>query len=181
MPAQWTELGLPTANRAVRMGNYNPNRLPETTLRVIYDYIRDLGFPLTITARLDAGVPGANGVTYTAVVENAIIPGKGLPAEEMTLSLTIPADVKVVSATGAGYQKVHRDEKANADVAVWKISKLPAKAPQTFTITLSKAPTDQLKGAVRWAKPSMKDPEANVVNIVSARPGGGRGAGAGAP
>jgi len=64
---------------------------------------------------------------------------------------------------------------------VWKISKLPAKAPQTFTITLSKAPTDQLKGSLRWAKPSMKDPEANVVNIASARPGGGRGAGAGAP
>jgi mono/diheme cytochrome c family protein len=181
MPAQWTELGTPTAGRAVRMGNYNPIRLPETTLRVIYDYMHDLGFPLTITARLDAGVPGANGVTYTATVENAGVTGKGLPAEDMMLSLVIPADVKVVSATGAGYQKVQRDEKANADVAVWKISKLQPKAPQTFTITLSKAAPDQLKGSLRWAKPSMKDPEANLVNLASARPGGGRGAGAGAP
>ena len=72
--AQWTELGTPTAGRAVRMGNYNPNRLPETTLRTIYDYMRDAGFPLTVTARLDAGVPAPNGVTYTAIVENAASP-----------------------------------------------------------------------------------------------------------
>ena len=181
MPAQWTELGQPTANRAVRMGNYNPNRLRETTLRTIYDYIRDLGFPLTVTARLDAGVPGDKGVTYTLVVENATIPGKALPAEDMIVSLAIPADAKVVSATGAGYQKVQRDEKANAEVAVWKISKLPSKAPQTFTITLSKAAPDQLKGTLRWAKPTMKDPEANLVNIASARPAAGRGAAPGAP
>jgi mono/diheme cytochrome c family protein len=181
MPAQWTELGTPTAGRAVRMGNYNPTRLPETTLRTIYDYMRELGIPLTVTARLDAGVPSTNGVTYTLVVENGGVPAKSLPAEDIAVSLVIPADTKVVSATGAGYQKVQHDDKAKADVAVWKISKLPAKAPQTFTITLSKAPTDQLKGSLRWAKPSMKDPEANVVNIASARPGGGRGAGAGAP
>jgi len=178
MPAQWAELGQPTANRAVRMGNYNPNRLPETTLRTIYDYMKELGFPLTISAKLDAGVPAANGVTYTAIVENTGIPAKGLPAEDMTLSLTIPADVKVVSATGA---KVQRDEKAQAEVAVWKISKLPVKAPQTFTITLSKAVADQgLKGSIRWAKPTMKDAEANVVNLVSARPGGAAPAGRGA-
>jgi mono/diheme cytochrome c family protein len=174
--AQWTELGTPTAGRAVRMGNYSPVRLPEATLRTIYDYMRDLGFPLTVTARLDAGVPSDAGVMYTLVVENLSVPGKGLPAEEMTLSLTIPTDVKVVGATGAGYQKTQRDEQAKADVAVWKISTLPSKVPQTFTITLSKAAPDQLKGSLRWAKPSMKDTEANVVNIVSARPGGGRGA-----
>ena len=179
--AQWTELGTPTAGRAVRMGNYSPIRLPETTLRTIYDYMRDLGFPLTVQARLDAGMPVANGVTYTLVVENVGVAAKSLLAEEMTLSLAIPADIKVVSATGAGYQKVQRDEKANADVAVWKISKLPVKAPQTFTITLSKAISDQLKGSLRWAKPTMKDAEANLVNIASARPGGGRGAGAVGP
>jgi mono/diheme cytochrome c family protein len=177
---QWTELGTPTAGRAVRMGNYNPTRLPESTLRPIYDYMRDLGFPLTITAKLDAGVPSPNGVTYTAILENAGVANKSLAAEEMTLSLVIPSDVKVVSATGVGYQKVQHDDKANADVAVWKIAKLPAKAPQTLTITLSKAPTDQLKGTLRWAKPTMKDPEANLMNIVSARPGGARGA-VGAP
>jgi len=180
LPAQWTELGTPTAGRAVRMGNYSPIRLPEATLRTIYDYMRDLGFPLTVQARLDAGVPGANGVTYTTVVENVTVPGKALAAEDMTLSLTIPADVKVVSATGAGYQKVQHDDKANADVAVWKIPKLASKAPQTFTITLSKAPADQLKGSLQWAKPVVKDTPGNVVNIVSARPGGGGGRGAGA-
>src|SRR5204862_6422686 len=130
---------------------------------------------------LEAGVPSTNGVTYTLVVENGGVPAKSLAAEDIAVSLVIPADTKVVSATGVGYQKVQHDEKAKADVAVWKISKLPAKAPQTFTITLSKAPTDQLKGSLRWATPSMKDPEANVVNIASARPGGGRAAGAGAP
>ena len=156
------------------MGNYSPIRLPDATLRTIYDYMRDLGFPLTVTARLDAGVPGDNGVTYTMVVENVSVPGKGLPAEDMTLSLAIAADVKVVNATGAGYQKVQHDEKTNGDAAVWKISKLPSKAPQTVTITLSKAASDPLKASIRWAKPSVKEGE-NVVNIVSARPGGGRG------
>ena len=155
MPAQWTDSA--HLSQAVRMGNYNPVRLPETTLRVIYDYMRDLGFPLTITARLDAGMPVDNGVKYTLLVENAIVPGKGLAAEDMTISLNIPADVKVVGATGAGYQKVQHDAKANTDVATWKISKLPAKTPQTFTITLTKAPADQLKGPLRWAKPTMKD------------------------
>jgi mono/diheme cytochrome c family protein len=181
--AQWTELGTPTAGRAVRMGNYSPIRLPETTLRVIYDYMRDEGFPLTVTARLDPGVPAAdNGVTYTVVVENAGVPGKGLTAEDVTLSIPIPADLKVVSATGAGYQKVQRDEIAKADAALWKIAKLPPKSPQTFTITLSKAPADPLKGSLRWAKPTMKDAQANVVNFVPARPAGaGRGAAAGTP
>jgi hypothetical protein len=65
-------------------------------------------------------------------------------------------------------------------VAVWKISKLPSKTPQTFTITLSKAPADQLKGSLQWAKPVVKDTPGNLVNIVSARPGGGGGRGAGA-
>jgi mono/diheme cytochrome c family protein len=178
MPAQWTELGLAPAGRAVRMGNYSPLRLPEPTLRIIYDYMREAGFPITVTARLDAGAPAAGGVTYTLVVENGGVTGKGLAAEDMTLSLIVPADTKVVSATGAGYQKVQRDEAAKADAAVWKIAKLAPKAPQTFTLTLSKAPADQLKGSLRWAKPTMKDAEANVVNIVSARPGAaGRGAG----
>jgi hypothetical protein len=178
MPAQWTELGLPTAGRAVRMGNYSPIRLPEPTLRVIYDYMREAGFPITVTAKLDAGAPAAGGVTYTLLVENGGVTGKGLAAEDMTLSLIVPADAKVVSATGAGYQKVQRDETTKADAAVWKIAKLAPGAPQTFTLTLSKAPADQLKGTLRWAKPTMKDAEANLVNIASTRPAAaGRGAG----
>src|SRR5207253_9963368 len=127
--------GTLTAGRAVRMGNYSPIRLPDATLRTIYDYMRDLGFPLTVTARLDAGVPGDNGVTYTMVVENLSVPGKGLPAEDMTLSLAIPADVKVVNATGAGYQKAQHDEKTNADAAAWKSWKLRPMAAQAVTIT----------------------------------------------
>jgi mono/diheme cytochrome c family protein len=173
MPAQWTELGQPTANRAVRMGNYSPLRLTEPTLRTIYDYMKDLGFPLTVTARLDAGVPAEGGVKYTLVVENAGVPGKSLAAEDVTISLNLPADVKVVSATGTGYQK------AQSDAAVWKVANLPAKAAQTFTVTLSKAVPDQLKGSLKWAKPTMKDADANVVNIASARPGAPAGRGAG--
>jgi len=130
-----------------------------------------------VTANLDAGVPAAGGVTYTLVVDNGGVPGKGLPAEDMTLSLIVPADVKVVSATGAGYQKVQRDETAKADAAVWKIAKLAPKAPQTFTLTLSKAPAEPLKGSLRWAKPTMKAADANVVNIAPRPAAAGRGAG----
>ena len=41
--------------------------------------------------------------TYTLVVENGGVPAKSLAAEDIAVSLVIPADIKVVSATGAGW------------------------------------------------------------------------------
>jgi len=91
-------------------------------------------------------------------VANGGLPNKGLTAEDITVSLNIPADTKVVTATGTGYQGVHTDEKTKASVAVWKLPRSAPKDQERMTVTLSKAATAaaNLKGEVRWAKPAPK-------------------------
>jgi hypothetical protein len=91
-------------------------------------------------------------------VENTGIAGRGLTAEDVTVMLTVPAAATVVSATGAGYQGVRRDEQAKANVAVWTVSRMAPKDHQTYTLTLSQAGTakDNVRGSMRWAKPTVK-------------------------
>ena len=57
------------------------------------------------------------------------------------------------------------------NVATWKLPRSAPKDQEKITITLSKAGTaaDNLKGEIRWAKPSPKDgPSADVVAIAPA-------------
>jgi hypothetical protein len=49
-------------------------------------------------------------VTYPVTVTNNGLPGKGVIAEGLTISLAIPADTTVVAATGTGYQGIHTDD-----------------------------------------------------------------------
>ena len=82
-----------------------------------------------------------------------------------------------MSATGTGYQGTKRDEKANADVAVWQLPKLAAHEHQEFTIVLAGTPAGDAvpRGTVAYAKPTAKADA--VVNFALQRPGGrGRGA-----
>ena len=65
----------------------------------------------------------AAGTTYTLDVENEGLKDKGVAAEDVTISIILPPGTKAVSATGTGYQGTKRDEKANADVAVWRVPK----------------------------------------------------------
>jgi hypothetical protein len=110
-------------------------------------------------------------VTYPVTVTNNGLPGRGVIAEGLTISLTIPADATVVAATGTGYQGLHTDEETKATVATWKISRSAPKDQEKLSITLSKAGTAaaNLKGDIRWAKPSPKSgPSTDVVNIAPA-------------
>ncbi|HEX9536364.1 MAG TPA: hypothetical protein VF924_12875, partial [Stellaceae bacterium] len=112
-----------------------------------------------------------SGVTYGLTVTNGGLSGKGVIAEGLTVTLIIPADTQVVAATGTGYQGVHTDEKAKANLAVWKLPRSAPKDQERITITLSKAgtATDNLRGNIRWAKPAPKDgPSPDVVNIAPA-------------
>jgi cytochrome c553 len=82
-PEQWAKLdrslqpvtpspsGPPGRNR-IRMGNYSRARLPETTLREIWDWMsNDLGVYLSVLrGRVTAGEAGPNGATYTVEVVN---------------------------------------------------------------------------------------------------------------
>jgi cytochrome c553 len=156
--------GNPNGN--IAMGNFNRYRVNEATLRQIYFWARDeIGFRVPLQGRLSKGEPGSGGVTYKLDVANNGLQGKGLTAEGVTVQLAIPAGANVVSATGAGYQGV------KGNMAVWQVPSLAPKDQQSYTITLSKAATqqDNLRGNIKWAKPAPKTgPSEDVVNIAPA-------------
>ena len=165
MPQHWNLLQATPAVR-VRMGNYSRTRLPESVLQEVWRFANDLGLRVPVTGQLTAGTPGADGVTYTLTVENGGLAGKGLTAEDLTVSLALPPGSSVVKTTGNGYQGVRRDEQAKADAAVWRLPRIAPKEHQTYTITLSRAGSgsDTLRGTVRWMKPALKTgpDEANI-------------------
>ena len=151
----------------VRMGNFNPDRVTEGELRAIYNWAKnEVGFRAHVVARLSKGVSGDKGVTYTLKVENGGLPGRAQDVEDATVRLIIPAGAEIVSTTGASFQGTQVDEKAKANVAVWRVSKLAPKEHQDFTITLSKTGTaaDNVRGEVSWAKPAIK-PGPDKINI----------------
>jgi cytochrome c550 len=176
MPDQWKQLD-PERNRGrVRMGNFSPRRLPESQLQEIWTWMNELGMVVPIVARLTSGQGSSAGTTYTLEVENEGLKDKGLTAEEVTISLTLADGTKAVSATGTGYQGTKKDEKSNADVAVWRLPKLVAHEHQNFTITVAGTPAGDTvpRGTVAYAKPTAKADA--VVNFALQRPGGrGRG------
>ena len=160
------------------MGNYNRATVQESSLRQIYDWMRnDLGVRANIVGRMSPGLPGSNGVAYTVTIENAGARSKGVTAEELTISLRVPAGVTVTGGTGAGYQGVRRDGQAMSDVAVWQIAQLPAAERETLTLTLSSAATaaNNLRGTIMWARPAVKPGPLDTVAITPPpAPAGGR-------
>ena len=137
------------------MGNFSRNRLPEVVVEEIQKYVNGLGLRALLTAAVTA--PAAGDTTYTLTLKND---GKkqsgGLAAEDLTVSLVLPAGATVTKTTGPSYQGVKHDAAANADAAVWTLPKLAAEEVQTFTITLggaSAASGIQRGSTIRWAKP----------------------------
>jgi hypothetical protein len=150
----------------VRMGNYSPTKLPEATLQEIWTWMNDLGPIVPLVGRMNAGTADAGGTTYTLNVSNSGVKGKGLVAEGVTVALPVPAGMKVVNATGAGYKGVQ------GDAAVWEVARMAPTERQTFTVTLAgPAPAMPVRGTIRWAKPAVKSDD--VANFVAQR---GRGA-----
>jgi mono/diheme cytochrome c family protein len=177
-PAQWKMLDrekAPSSTPApgrVRMGNYSPQRLPESTLREIWDWVTEMGILVPVSARITAagGEGNGNGTTYTVDVANGAVPNKGLTAEDVTVTLNVPMGMKAVSGTGAGY-------KATGSVVTWKLTKLAPMERQKLTVVLSGAASDANavpRGKVSWAKPTARE-DADV-EFALPRPGG-RGAG----
>jgi mono/diheme cytochrome c family protein len=186
---QWAQLdpeiavtpspGGPAGRNRIRMGNYNRARLPESTLKEIWDWMIDLGPLVPLSGRVSPPSAGADGVTYTIEVANGGVKGKGLAAEEVTVAVVLPpgSGSKVVSASGPGYQGVRFDEEAKGEVALWQLPRLAAAERQTLRLTLAgQSPAGQLRGTIRWARPAVKSD--GVVNLQVAGAGRGRGAGA---
>jgi mono/diheme cytochrome c family protein len=115
-PPTRARLGEPPFER-LAMGSFSPSRVTESMLQDIWTYLVDLGFRARLQGRLGAGVPSTNGVTYSLDVKNTGVEGRGLTAEDVTVTLAVPAGASVVTATGAGYEGVRRDDQAKADVA----------------------------------------------------------------
>jgi mono/diheme cytochrome c family protein len=139
------------------MGDFDPDRIHEAQLGAIYTWIKDdLGYRVPMRGRLSKGEPASNGVTYKLDVDNYGLPGRGLTAQEITVRVQIPKDTTVVSTTGAGYQGVKMD--GGNSFAEWMLPQLGPKQIQNYSITLSKAGTqqDNVRGQIRWNKPVVK-------------------------
>lgn len=147
--------GHPMVSPRIRMGNFSRDKFPEFYLREIWEYFAvEAGLRVPVEAEIWPG-PGAG--SYKVIVGNTGHEGHGLAAEDITLMLPLPPGTTVVSATGTGYQGVHRDEKNNADAATWKIPRLVAGQQQTYTLTLSGsgAGSEITKGSLVWSKPAL--------------------------
>jgi cytochrome c553 len=170
MPQLRAAMGNAATNLA--MGNYPRTRVSTEDLQKIYFWARDeIGFRALLAGSLSKGEAGPSGVTYTLAVSNNGVQGKGMIAEGVTVSLAVPADNSVVAATGTGYQGVRVDEKTKSTSAVWVIPRSAPKDKELLTVTLAKAATQaaNLRGDIRWAKPSPKTgPSADNVAIAPA-------------
>jgi mono/diheme cytochrome c family protein len=157
--------GNPNGN--VDMGDYSRERVTPASLRQIYFYLRDdMGFRAPMAAQISRAEMGPTGATYMVNVNNAGLQGRGLVAQGVNVSLTIPADTNVVAASGPGYQGTHMDN--GKMVATWMITRSAPGDRNTLSITLSKAATvaDNLAGTIRWASPAPRQgPSPDVVNI----------------
>lgn len=168
MPRHRILIGEPVA--PVRMGNFSPNRLPESLLQEIWNYTLSFGKRAAVAGELSGAVSGPNGVTHTLTLQNFGLVRKGLTAENLTIALTIAPGFTVTSTTGAGYQGVRRDQQANADTAVWQVAGLGPKDKQTYTITLEGAGSGPAipRGVVRWTNPGQPG-GSDQLNVTSAR------------
>jgi mono/diheme cytochrome c family protein len=151
MPEHQKRIGIPAA--PLRMGNFNPLRVPEPTLMEIFKYVRDeMKFRASVRARVTPAAAGS--ASYTITVENTGLPGRGLAAEGLTISLDVPAG----ATGGVGTNGV---EARGA----------PGGQQQTYSVTFAK-PVETLRGTVRWAKPEIPGGMPDAANFGI---GGGRG------
>ena len=173
LPRVTPGFGGPAGRNRLRMGNYSPQRLPEATLKEIYDWMVELGPLPVLTARMTpAAAPAAGGgMTYNVNVFNSAVKNKGVDTEDVTVSLDVPSGVQVVSATGTGYEGA-KPKADGGSVATWRLPKMAAADQQMLTITLS-APAPMLRGTIRWAKPAVKADDQVNFALPGAR---GRGA-----
>ena len=158
--------GLLGESAPMRMGNYSRLRVPEPVLQDIFKFITvDLGPRARVQARVAQGTPGAGGTLFTVTVTNTGLPSKGTAAEDVSVNLTLPAGVTVVSTTGTGYQGTRKDDKG-ADVATWRVPRVGAKELQTFTITLAGTAPAIQAGTVSWVKPAQRNgASGDTINI----------------
>ena len=161
--------------RHLRMGNFSKQQVSEGTLLEIWRFFAvEQGLRVPINADVSAGVPGANGTTYTVNVSNGGVPGKGLNAEYLTVTLPLlkgrdPEETTtvVVTTAGGGYTGVHRDPISNSQAAEFEIGRLAPGEKKTYTITLSGkgANAGIPRGIVKWERPLLGSGATDLIGI----------------
>ena len=162
-------------SRHLRMGNYTKEQVSEGRLLEIWRFFAvEQGLRVPVNADVSAGVPGENGTTYTINISNTGVPGKGLTAEYLTISLPLlkgrdPEETTTVVAatTGGGYTGVHREPISNSQAPEFDIPRLAPGEKKTFTITLSGkgANAGIPRGVVRWERPLLGNGATDLIGI----------------
>ena len=161
--------------RHLRMGNYSREQVSEGTLLEIWRFFAvEQGLRVPVNADVSAGSAGAEGTTYMVNVGNGGIPGKGLTAEYLTVSLPLlrgrdPEETTtvVVATTGGSYTGIHREPITNTQAAEFEIGRLAPGERRTFTITLSGkgANAGIPRGIVRWERPLFGSGATDLIGI----------------
>ena len=161
--------------RHLRMGNFTKQQVSQGTLLEIWRFFSvEQGLRVPINGDVSAGVPGANGTTYTINISNGGVPGKGLTAEYLTVTLPLlkgrdPEETTtvVVATTGGGYTGVHRDPISNSQAPEFEIAKLAPGEKKTFTITLSGkgANAGIPRGILKWERPLVGNGATDLIGI----------------
>jgi mono/diheme cytochrome c family protein len=161
--------------RHLRMGNFSKQQVSEGTLLEIWRFFAvEQGLRVPINGDVSAGASGANGTTYTVNVNNGGLPGKGLTAEYLTVTLPLlkgrdPEETTtlVVATSGGGYTGVHRDPISNSQAPEFEIGRLAPGEKKTFTITLSGkgANAGIPRGLVRWERPLLGNGATDLIGI----------------
>lgn len=125
-----------------RMGTYSRARLPEPVVREIFNFATSLGYRARVQNTLAPGVRSGDTVSYTVTVAN-LGKAQGLQPEDISVELVLDQGVKVVRATGNGYQGVQRHPLSGRDVAVWKVPTITVKEEQSFTLVVTGPRADQ--------------------------------------
>jgi mono/diheme cytochrome c family protein len=143
---------------------YSPERLPESVLREMYQWmVEELGLRPWIAGSLALGERSGDKTSYTVTVSNNGEKDRGLAAEGLTVFVRIPAGCSVVAGAGTGYKgtmplaklglepalrlapHTHDDTGTverpqpdlSRDVAVWKLPRITATEQITLSLTLS--------------------------------------------
>ncbi len=132
-----------------RMGDFSRARMPEATLRTIWSWLSvDLGQRLALKAEVTAAGVGER-VTYTLTIEN---PNR-MAAGNLYVTLEVPEDARVASATQAGYQGVQGF--AGENMAVWLAPRIGPGETATYQLTVTGMGAGGGTHAfVRWLAPT---------------------------
>ena len=119
---------------AGRMGSYSRRRAPESMLRDLYWFMKeDLGLLVFMQAALSAGTSAGEKTTHTITLRNTGVAGKGLTAEDFTVSFRVPDGTTVSDSTGVVAT-------AKDGALAWAVVKIAPGQEMKFTMTVPGAP-----------------------------------------